>query len=159
MSIEEPQLVRADPELDTSVAAMTEAGGNLLSGDLLAAASAVVKGLDLAATVDVVNDSSVPIYVPSTDHTVFFNGVDITGEVTAQGGMLSGGETMVLELAAFVPADELPDALLIGMLNGGNFELTVVSSLGVGPITVIEREFSFSLSATDALKQAILGGG
>ncbi len=157
LSVESPKVDRVEPALDTSLVALGEAGVRLLVGDSLGAANRVVEGLDVSVTVDIRNGSSVPVYVPTTTHTLLFSGVEVSDPISVAGGLLSSGEAMTLEFEALVPKERIPQALLAGLVDGGHFQMEVMSNLKLGPFTVQERNSAFDLSLAAVVRNAIGG--
>ena len=156
-----PQVTGVRPALDTSVDAVAQAGFRLLVGDLPGAAEAVLHGVELSMEVDVANAVSLPLFIPSMEHRVLLNGVEVTEPVKMPGRWLGMGSTDPVSFDVLILTDRLDDTALAMVLAAGDLDLEVETRLGLGPVSLTRRTEVFQFSPGEAVRTALerLRGG
>jgi hypothetical protein len=127
------------PALKTDIGSIGSAIFSVFSGDLGAAAESVIEGVRFKGTVEVANESFVPVFIPKLEHHVFVQQVATYTTFDTPSRFLAPGASAEFEFDFIVPVDGLAQVALNIILDGGDLRLNIDSALGVGPLSVTNR--------------------
>lgn len=127
-----PRVTAITPKVTDDISSVFQAGADFASGNLLGAAGRIIEDVDFQLAIDVQNSGSVPVYLGTSDHVLVLNGVPVTDPVSLKGGWISAGATSRIPMSATLLWDQLPGAVVLGIVQGGVINLQVRSTVGWG---------------------------
>ena len=150
LELEGPHIGGVVPAVTDSRLDLLEAAAKLVLGDVPGAAAAAIKGVEVRGTVGIRNPSALPVYLSSATHVLVLNGKPVTEPVHLDGGFLGPRKTLEREFTALAPFERLPDAVLAVVVDGGEIEIQVESTLKLLLLkrTVVTDVFRFSVRET-----------
>jgi LEA14-like dessication related protein len=143
------------PALDTDALSLARASIKVVTGDILGAASEVVEGVEIDIELTVENDFFTPLYLAPGSHVVSLNGVEITNQFQSGSGWMEPYSTKALLLSAVVPFEQLPEAVIAVLVQGGEINVDVESTIGWSFFTVDHTSEVYTYSVLDTLESII----
>jgi LEA14-like dessication related protein len=145
------------PQFNTSVSSIAQSVINVFSGNLLGAASSLIKGLNVEGSLVLKNNSFVPIYLPDMEHTVSLNGIQTQGIIPTDSMWLAPRGSHTEPFAVLIDKADLSQVVLNLLANGGNIEISVDSSASIGGFTITKNSHK-EASVTNALSSYVSSG-
>jgi LEA14-like dessication related protein len=143
------------PALNTGVASLARASIKVMTGDILGAADEVVEGVEVDIELTLENDFFTPLYLAPGSHAVFLNGVEITRQFQSESGWMRPFATKVLHISVAVPFEQFPEAVVAILIEGGNIDVKVESTIGWSIFTVDHTSDVYTYSVLDTLESII----
>jgi hypothetical protein len=100
----------------------------------------LIESVTVETTVDVHNNSFVPIFIPSMEHNLSVNGETVGGPIHTPSMWIGSWGKESVPVSTSVPREALPGIILGYIVSGGDFDITVQSTVRIAGVTLTREQ-------------------
>ena len=116
----------------------------------------IIDSVKIDTTVDVRNETFVPLFIPAMEHDLSIGGEPIGDPINTPSFWLAPGGNTTVSVTASVPRDQLPGLILQYIYSGGNPDITVKSTTKIVGISVTRTQ-TVEFTITNPILHILLG--
>ena len=141
------------PTITADLNSVARGVSSLISGNVRAAISEVVTGIEVDVELSLDNSGPMPVYLPGMKHVVYLGEMqdDAVDRAPANPAVWSmPGSSRSVHVKVFIPIEEIPELALEALLNGGAVEVSVDTIINLAGVS-----FARSASARGDVLEAV----
>jgi len=100
----------------------------------------LIKSVTVETTVDVHNNSFVPIYIPAMEHNMSINGKPVGSPIHTPSMWIGSWGNESVPVSTSIPREALPGIILGYIISGGNIDITVQSTARIAGFTLTREQ-------------------